>query len=364
MLFEIERDSLLDGLSKTVPITEKRSPLPILSHILMEARDAEVILTATDLEVGLRITYGCNVSEAGIVTIPSKKIYEIVRELSPGMVKVQLTEANRIEITSGNSDFQLVGMDASDYPAWSTLEEVTTAPIQAEKLLSMIDKTIFASSSDDSRFNLNGVLFEKEGNRTKLVATDGHRLALISEEVNLPLEDKVLAPKKGLQELRRLLDGLKGEVLIGFEKKNLLLKTPRLMMTIRLIDGEYPDYRKVIPGESEKIVMVNRLNFLQGLRKAAILTSERNKGINVDVSRRRIDITATHPDLGTARDVVDADYEGEGFSLIVNVTYLIEALGVIDTENLAIEYHKEGAPVILRPHPVKEYFNLVMPMRK
>jgi DNA polymerase-3 subunit beta len=103
---------------------------------------------------------------------------------------------------------------------------------------------------------------------------------------------------------------------------------------------------------------------LQGLRKAAILTSERNKGINVDVSRRRIDITATHPDLGTARDVVDADYEGEGFSLIVNVTYLIEALGVIDTENLAIEYHKEGAPVILRPHPVKEYFNLVMPMRK
>lgn len=364
MLFEIERDSLLDGLSKTVPITEKRSPLPILSHLLMEARGSDLILTATDLEVGLRITYSCTVSEEGIVTIPSKKLYEIVRELGTGIVKIRLSESNRIEITSGNSDFQLVGMDASDYPAWSSVEDVETASIPADKLLSMIDKTVFASSSDDSRFNLNGVLFEREENRTKLVATDGHRLAFMSEELNLPLTDKVLVPKKGLQELRRLLEGLKGEVLVGFEKNNLLLKTPRLIMTIRLIDGEYPDYRKVIPGVSDKIVKVNRLSLLQSLRKAAILTTERNKGINVEVRRNEIEVTATHPDLGTAKDVIEAEYQGEGFLLIVNVTYFIEALGVIESDTLSMEYHKEGAPVILRPYPAKDYFNLVMPMRK
>jgi len=364
MLFEIERDPLLEGLSRTVPITEKRSPLPILSHILMEARDAALVLTATDLEVGLRMTYDCNVSEPGTVAIPSKKIHEIVRELSSGIVKIRLTEAQRIEISSGHSDFQLVGMDASDYPAWSTVDEVPTASIQADKLLSMIDRTVFASSSDDSRFNLNGVLFEKEENRTKMVATDGHRLALTSQELDLPLENKVLVPKKGLQELKRLLDGLKGEVLIGFEPKNLIIRTPRLVMTIRLIDGEYPDYRKVIPDSSDRIIKVSRLNLLQGLRKAAILTSERNKGINVDVSRNQIEVSATHPDLGMAKDVVDAEYEGEAFAFIVNVTYLIEALGVIDTDVLTMEYLKEGAPVILRPYPSKEYFNLVMPMRK
>lgn len=364
MLFEIERDLLWEGLSRTVPITEKRSPLPILSHILLEAREATLVLTATDLEVGLRITYDCNVTDPGTVAIPAKKIHEIVRELSSGIVKIRLTEAQRIEITSGHSDFQLVGMDAADYPAWSTVEEVQTASIQADKLLSMIDRTVFASSSDDSRFNLNGVLFEKEENRTKMVATDGHRLALTSGELDLPLEAKVLVPKKGLQELKRLLDGIKGEVLVGFEQKNLVLRTQRLVMTIRLIDGEYPDYRKVIPESSEKIIRVNRLALLQGLRKAAILTSERNKGINVDVSKDQIEVSATHPDLGMAKDVVDAEYEGDPISFIVNVGYLIEALGVIDTDMLTMEYLKEGAPVILRPYPAKDYFNLVMPMRK
>jgi DNA polymerase-3 subunit beta len=364
MLFEIERDPLLEGLSRTVPITEKRSPLPILSHILMEARDGTLILTATDLEVGLRMTYDCSVSEPGTIAIPSKKFHEIVRELGSGLVKIRLTDGQRIQITSGHADFQLVGMDPVDYPAWSTVDEVQTASIQADKLLSMIDRTVFASSSDDSRFNLNGVLFEKDETKTRMVATDGHRLALTSEELDLPLENKVLVPKKGLQELKRLLDGLKGEVLIGFEQKNLIIRTPRLVMTIRLIDGEYPDYRKVIPESSDRIIKINRLNLLQGLRKAAILTSDRNKGINVDVSKNQIEVSATHPDLGTAKDVVDAEFEGDTFAFIVNVTYLIEALGVIDTDTLTMEYLKEGAPVILRPYPAKEYFNLVMPMRK
>jgi len=364
MLFEIERDSFLEGLSKTVPITEKRSPLPILSHLLVEAKASELVLTATDLEVGLRIAYDCTVTEEGMITIPSKKIYEIMRELGPGKVRIRLTDANRIEISSGKSDFQLVGMDASDYPAWSSVEEVETVPIPAEKLLHMIDKTMFASSSDDSRFNLNGVLFEREENRTKLVATDGHRLALTSEELSLPLEQKALVPKKGLQELKRILEGLKGEIQIGFEQKNLVLKSQRFMMTIRLIDGEYPDYRKVIPGTSERVVKISRLNLLQGLRKAAILTSDRNKGINVEVSPNQIEINATHPDLGTAKDILDAEYQGDGFLLIVNVSYFIEALGVIDTDTVLMEYHKEGAPLVLRPYPAKEYFNLVMPMRK
>jgi len=364
MLFEIERDAFVEGLSKTVPITEKRSPLPILSHILMDASNSELILTATDLEVGLQMRYTCDVKETGTVTVPGKKIYEIVRELPSGPVSVQIMEGSRVKIVSGQSEFLLAGMDASDYPAWPALDDIQTSPIQADILLHMIDKTIFASSSDDSRFNLNGVLFEQAEDTTRLVATDGHRLAMIAQKIDVPFTSKVLVPKKGLQELRRLLENLKAEILMGFEKKNLAVKTDQFVMTVRLIDGDYPDYRKVIPGTSDKVVTANRASLAQSLRKVAVLTSDRNRGINIQVNPGRMEVTATHADLGTARDVIEVEYQGEEFLVIVNVAYFMESLAVIDTETVSIEYHKEGAPIVLRPHPAKEYFNLVMPMRK
>ncbi|MBI4963542.1 MAG: DNA polymerase III subunit beta [Desulfomonile tiedjei] len=364
MLFEIERDALVEGLSKTVPITEKRSPLPILSQILMDSNNAELVLTATDLEVGLQMRYNCDVKEAGSVTVPAKKIYEIVRELPSGPLSVHLIEGSRVKIVSGRSEFHLAGMDPSDYPAWPAFDDIETAPIQAATLTHMIDKTIFASSSDDSRFNLNGVLFEQAEDTTRLVATDGHRLAMINQKIAVPFTSKVLVPKKGLQELRRLLENLKDEISMGFEKKNLFVKTDQFMMTVRLIDGDYPDYRKVIPEAGDRVVKANRVNMTQSLRKVAVLTSERNRGINVQVNPGSLEVTATHPDLGTARDIIEVDYQGEGFEVIVNVTYLMESLAAVDTDIVSIEYHKEGAPIVIRPDPAKEYFNLVMPMRK
>jgi DNA polymerase-3 subunit beta len=365
MFFEIERDSFVEGLSKAVPITEKRSTLPILSHLLITATDPEnVTITATDLEVGLQMSYNCVLKEPGSLTIPARKIYEIVRELAPGQVSVQSTESKRIKIVSGKSEFELAGMDASDYPAWISFDEIETFSMPAEKLLYMIDKTLFASSSDDSRFNLNGVLFEQEAENTRLVATDGHRLALITEDVKISLKTSVLVPKKGLLELRRLLENLKGDVSVGFEEKNMFVKTDRFMMTVRLIEGDYPDYGKVIPERGDKVIKAHRQNVLQALRRVAILTSDRNKGVNVEVSPGKMEFTATHPDLGTARDVVEVDYQGEEFALIINVGYLIESLNVVDTDTVSFEFHREGAPLVIRPEPVKGYFNLVMPMRK
>lgn len=364
MFFDIERDLFFEGLSKTFPITEKRSTLPILSHVLLNAGDSQLVLTATDLEVGLQMIYTCNIREQGTLTVPAKKIYEIVRELPSGPLTVELQENLRIKITSGESVFELAGMDASEYPALPAVEEVETAAIKSEDLVYMIDKTLFASSNDDSRFNLNGVLFEENEDKTRLVATDGHRLALMDAEVRLPIESKILIPKKSLVELKRLLENVKEEVQVGFEPKNMILKTDKFLMTLRLIDGDYPDYRKVLPASGEKIVKTSRAKLLQALRRVAILTAERNKGINLQVRPGMIDMTATHPDLGTARDVVEADYDAEEFTVIVNVTYLIEALGVIDSETVSLQFLQEGAPILIRPEPSKQYFNLVMPMRK
>jgi len=364
MLFQIDRDSFLDGLTKTVPITEKRTPLPILSHVLINAAESRLVLTATDLEVGLKINCESTVLEPGMFAVPSKKTYEIVRELESGQITVQSTENQRIQIESGKSVFQLAGMDASDYPAWTSSGEVETAQVQASRLLYMIEKTMFASSNDDSRFNLNGILFEQDGDNTKLVATDGHRLALINGELGIRLESNLIVPRKGLVELKRLLEGLKEEISVGFEEKNLLVSTDRVMMTVRLIDGDFPDYRKVIPEPGDTVVQVPHSQLMHTLRRVAILTSDRNKGVNLKMSPGKMELTATHPDLGTARDVIDVEYTGDEFIVIVNAAYLIEAIGAIDTETVGIEFHEEGAPVILRPIPSKDYFNLVMPMRK
>ncbi|MGB6064301.1 MAG: DNA polymerase III subunit beta [Desulfomonilaceae bacterium] len=365
MFFEIERDSLLEGLSKTVPITEKRSTLPILSHLLVDASNTErLVITATDLEVGLQMSYTYISKEFGSLTVPARKIYEIVRELAPGQISIQGTESKRIKIVSGESVFELAGMDAEDYPVWTSFDEIEMVSIPAEKLLYMIDKTLFASSSDDSRFNLNGVLFEEDADKTRLVSTDGHRLALITEEVKVSLKSSVLVPKKGLLELRRVLENLKGDVSVGFDEKNMFLKTERLMMTVRLIEGDYPDYRKVIPEPGDKVIKANRQKVLQALRRVAILTSDRNKGVDVGVNPGKMEFTATHPDLGTAKDTVEVEYGGEEFTIIVNVGYLIEALSVVDTDTVSLEFHQEGAPLVIRPEPVKDYFNLVMPMRR
>jgi DNA polymerase-3 subunit beta len=364
MLFEIARDMFFEGLSKTVPITEKRSTLPILSHILLNASNSSLLITATDLEVGLQMMYTCTVRKEGTITVPAKKIFEIVRELPSGDLTVELQENGRIKISSGKSVFELAGMDASEYPVWQTIEEVETATIPSADLMYMIEKTMFASSNDDSRFNLNGVLFERNEGKTRLVATDGHRLALADGEVLLPLESKVLIPKKSLMELKRLLESMKEDVSIGFDQKNMVLKTDKFFMTLRLIEGDYPDYRKVLPPPGEKKVTLQKIVFLHSLRRVAVLAAERNKGITLNVQPGKIELSATHPDLGTANDVVETEYSGDPITVVVNVTYLIEALGSVDSELVSLNFLQEGAPIVISPEPVASYFNLVMPMRK
>jgi DNA polymerase-3 subunit beta len=323
------------------------------------------VLIATDLAVGLRINCEYTVEEPGTIAVPGKKILEIVKELPAGTISLTLTENGRIKIAAGNSLFELAGMEAADYPAWADFDGIEKAQIHADKLLFMIDKTLFASSNDDARFNLNAVLFEQVEEKIKLVATDGHRLAMIDEDLgmSLPLK-KVVVPKRSLLELKRMLENVKEEVALGFDPKNMVISTERFIMTVRLTEGEYPDYQKVIPPTSEKRMTADRSAFQQTLRRVAILTSDRNRGITLDVRSGQMEITAVHPDLGTARDVIDVDYEGDEFSLIVNVAYLIESLGAVDSDKVMFEFHEEGEPIIVTPEPPKNYFNLVMPMRK
>lgn len=365
MIFSIEKEVFLDGLSKAVPITERKSSLPILSHVLMEATEQHLVLTATDLAVGLRMNCEYTVEEPGSIAVPGKKLLEIVKELPPGKVNLTLSENGRIRIAAGQSVFELAGMEAADYPAWAEFEQIETAQILADKLVFMVDKTLFASSNDDSRFNLNAVLFEQVDEKIKLVATDGHRLAMIDEDLGMSLPmKKVVVPKRSLLEMKRMLENVKEEISLGFDLKNMIVSTERFIMTVRLTEGEYPDYQKVIPPASEKKMIAERGPFQQTLRRVAILTSDRNRGVTLELRPGQMEITAVHMDLGTAKDILDVEYEGEEFSLLVNVTYLMDSLSAVDSEKVMFEFHEEGEPIIVTPEPPKNYFNLVMPMRK
>ena len=364
MKFRTQRNSLLDALSKTVPIAERRSPLPILSHILIIAEQGQLTLTATDLEVGLRLVFECEVEQTGQIAVPSKKLLEITRELSSTELDVESTDQNRIKLTSGESDFQLAAMDASDYPAFPAFDNTTSALIDAKKLAYMIEKTIFASSNDESRLNLNGVLFEPNDDKMKLIATDGHRLAFINDVVGLSLESSIIVPKKSLIELDRVLESVTGNVTLGFEEKNMIISTEQFTLTMRLIDGEFPEYQRVIPQDKPQLIKVDRQKLVQALRRVAVFTSDRNKGIEIKGQANRLEFKSTHPDLGTARDVIDVEYQGKDFNLLINVAYMLDAINSIDTDTVQLEYIMPGKPVIFRPSDDTHYFNLVMPMSK
>ncbi|MCA1960670.1 MAG: DNA polymerase III subunit beta [Desulfomonile sp.] len=364
MRFCIHRDVLLDGLLKTVPVAEKKSTLPILSHLLLNVADSTLSITATDLEVGIQATYECDIVEPGSLTVPSRKFLEIVRELSPISVTVELQESGRVRVFAGESAFELAGMDPDDYPVWSALEHVQRTSVPAAKLANMIEKTLFAASTDDSRYNFNSVLFDQVDDKTVMVATDGHRLAKIEDEVGLHLDTRVLVPKKSLTDVKRVLDDVKDEVSLGFEPKNMVVSAKNVTMTVRLVDGDYPDYNKVIPTIAEMIVKADRGRLIQTIKRVAVLTSERNKGIFVTFSPGKLEMTATHPDLGTAKDSVEVEYDGNEFEVIFNAGYFLESLGAIDSDAVVLEYRSTGGPLIVFPEPRANYFNLVMPMRK
>jgi DNA polymerase-3 subunit beta len=364
MFLQVPREVLLDGLSKLVPITEKRTTLPILSHILVETKSDEMILTATDLEVGLRMFYSIKTTDESSVAIPARKFFEIVRELPSGMIEIQSIDDLKLKISAGQSVFTLSSMDPQDYPIVGAFEHIETSPVQAATLYGLIEKTIFAASTDDTRFNLNGIFIEQQNDVTAFVATDGHRLAYIQDNIGMNIIKSLLVPKKGLHELGRILDGIKGEVQLGIDDKNLYVQTNEFIMTIRLVDGDYPDYRKVIPANPLGLLRINSKSLIQTLRRASIFTTDRSKGVNLEVSSDSVVASVHHPELGSCVEKLEGKYEGEAFEAIINVFYFLDSINAIDTEELSLEYFKEGGPIIVKPIPEANYYNLIMPMRR
>jgi DNA polymerase III subunit beta len=367
MEFRIAVEELKKALYRAQGIVERKTTMPILSNVLVNAGKTGVQVTAFDLDIGIVSEHPAEVMKPGAVTVSAKYVFDIVQNLPEAQVTLRKLPNNYVEITSGSAHFKIVGMAPEEYPKLPKEENVSLVQVSGVTLLEMIKKTSFAISTDETRYILNGVFFEpKENGKVRMVATDGHRLALIERELSpgLKLKSGVILPRKGLNELKRLLDEApEAECHLGFAENSVLFKKPGLTMVMRLIDGQFPEYQRVIPKDGEKVIAVPKLRFLEGLKRIALLSADKSNAVKISLTQNQLRITSQNPDLGEAKDDLEVNYKGADITIGFNARYLMDVLGAVDTDEVSLELGDEHSPGVLHGPQDKSYTAVVMPMR-
>jgi DNA polymerase III subunit beta len=371
MEFNIKRDLFLVGIQRTLGIVEKKTTMPILSNLLIRTQQNRVKIIATDREVGLVADYEAEVIREGDITLSARKLHEMVREIRGEMIHVSKNERDMVVLTCKKEVFRIPGIPADDYPLVEIQDELPMYKIKGSTLREMIRKTAFAMSADDMRKNLNGVFLETERSGEavliRVVATDGHRLAMMTMDVGekdfMIMEKGVIIPRKGLGEIRRLLEDVPGDVLIRIRRGMCVVKTDHILLKVSLVDGEYPDYRRVIPTEKGIVMGIEKDKFLHSLRRMSVISSERYNGVILTLSSGRVMLNSTNPDVGEANDEIEVSYEGEERSVGYNVTYLADAIEVIDEERVDFEIGVAMKPGIIRAVGNANYYCIVMPLK-
>lgn len=366
MKFRVEHSALKTTIPALARVAKRAVRVtPVLDYILLRASGASVTATSTDLETAILFTMPAQVEVEGAALVKAEKLSQIVSVIQPGPIEFDTDQESwRAKISIESTDYNLAGLCPDEYPDVN-LECDEWITIEANTLTAAIDAVAFAASDDDSRFHLNGVYIEPAPTGAVFVATDGHRLAWHPTSLKLG-EAALLVPSKAITELRKILDGMGGEIQVGKADKLLLISTDTSRMSVRCLDGNYPDYRKVIPSECKQTATIERSELVAALKRVAVLSTDRNKGITMNVTPTNIEIQAIHPDVGTARDAIGCvvNEGNDGWNAIINVYYLQEALNAFDAEKIKIEWSCDGAPIVLRAPDAGKYFNLVMPMRK
>lgn len=373
MKLSISKTELLHGVSRIQSIVEKRNSMPILANTLIEASTDEgekgLQLSATDLEVGLQSRHVAKVEKAGGLTISAKKLFEIVRELPDDQIELEATSNSYLEIRCNRSRFTLAGTAAEEYPTLPEFSPEKTVPVSTALLSAMIDCTMYAASVDETRYNLNGVYFEvlPETGVIRLVATDGHRLACIDREIEgdiSALSSGVIIPRKGLGELKRLVDEADAEQIdLAFAQNTGLARKGDVTLVMRLIEGEFPNYNQVIPKDLSRHLILAADPLIHSLRRVALLSSERNRAVKLELGDGQLVISSSNPDLGDAREELDVDYGGEGLTIGFNARYLLDAISAIGTKDIRISFQDELSPARVSPPDDETILGVVMPMR-
>ncbi|MBI2927248.1 MAG: DNA polymerase III subunit beta [Verrucomicrobia bacterium] len=367
MKLAIAKEQLLNGLQIVQNVVSTRTTLPILSNVLLRAEDKRLELTATDLDVTISCSVEAEVSKAGSTTLPVKKLLGITRELPTQELELEVDDRNWCSLRSGAAFFRINGLSAEEFPPLPQFTEDKKITLPQEKLKAMLRKTSFAVSTDETRHVLNGIFFSLKEQKITLVATDGRRMALTEEEVELGEESggEFILPTKTVNELNRLLQAV-GEAEIRFSENQAAFslrddKGSGILVISKLVDGSYPNYRQVIPAESRERVTLVREELLQALRRAEIMTSEKSNSVKLNFAKNTLTITANTPDVGEARDSIAINYKGKDIAIAFNPGYLMDPLKALENDEVYFELNDELSPGVVKING--PFLYVLMPMR-
>jgi len=367
MKLTITKEQILAGLQAVQNVVSTRTTLPILSNVLLRAEKDRVEFTATDLDVTVACSVEAKVTKSGATTVPVKKLFGIVRELNGSEIDLETDEKNITSIRSGSSFYKIHGLGADEFPPLPKFKDDKKVAFQQENVRAMLKKTSFAVSTDESRYVLNGIFISLKEGKMTLVATDGRRLALVDEEVDISEKSsgEFIVPAKAVNELNRLLQD-KGDVEIKFgeNQASFSLKDDKgfsVLLVTKLIEGNYPNYRQVIPGEAKERIPLVREEFLQALRRAEIMTSEKANSVKLTFGKNNLAITANSPEVGEARETLAVNYKGKEMAIAFNPRYLIDALAALSENEVFFELIDELSPGVLKING--PFLYVVMPMR-
>ena len=371
--FNVNLHDFLPAIAGQQNVTNKKGTLAILMNVLLDVQQGQLTLTGTDLEIGLKQSIPAEVFESGTLTLPAKKLFELSRETSSSIISFKEVANDWVEITVGSSLYRLAGMAADDFPEFPEYDQAALVPIKASSLGELIDKTLFSISTDrESMYSLTGALLQKETvgeQRTlKMISSDGHRLSIMSRDAdetidNLTLNPITLIPRKGLQEMRKFCDDYEN-LLLGVEKKQAVLKSDDSLLIIRLIEGEFPDYKGILNIISrDNLIYIDRLALLESLKRINLFTENIFHAIKVEIADNKLIMHSQHADFGSAMDEIDVEYSGPPLTLGFNCKYFIDILQVMEGKTICAAISSDNSPCLITSDDDPGFISVIMPMQ-
>jgi DNA polymerase-3 subunit beta len=366
MNLSISKEQIMTGLQAVQNVVSTRTTLPILSNVLLRAEGKGLELTATDLDVTVSCSVEAQVKKAGSTTLPVKRLFGIVRELGGAELELEVDEKNVSSIRAGPSFYRIHGLSAEEFPPIPKFKEERMVKLDQETVRDMLKKTCFAVSTDETRYVLNGIFFSLKDHKLTMVATDGRRLAFVDKEVDGERgQGDFIVPAKAVNELTRLLQD-KGTVEIRYSENQAAFALSddqggSVLVVTKLIEGNYPNYRQVIPAESKERIALIREEFLHALRRTEIMTSEKANSVKMTFAKNNLTINANSPDVGEGQESIAINYKGKEMAIAFNPRYLIDALNAISNDEVFFELTDELSPGVLKING--PFLYVVMPMR-
>ena len=365
MEFRVDRGELYRCLQRLQGFVDPKGPMPILSNLLVQSVENGIFISATNLDIALKKFCPANVSDPGSLTINSKKLHDIVRELPDGEIHLTQTENQWALLTCGNSRFRLSLLPVDDFPPFPEFKTISMKTIDGPTIGEMIGKTSHAISQDETRYMLNGILLQIYKDHMRMVSTDGHRLAFIRRPVSMKWDKdiEVIIPKKAVLELNKLTEDEEGELQFILQDNHLIFKKNKMVFVSRLLEGKFPNYEQVIPSKNTKVAMVPVEEMTHALKRVVILADEKSKMVKLQFSKGKLELTSEATELGDAMESLEVDYSKDDISIGVNAVYLIEILTILKEDKVSFNMEDSLSPLLIKSAEDEDFLSIVMPMR-